>query len=402
MIVLILCIAISQVSAKECSTVTIITNYGTTVIDDGLYTDNGQNYLSLTDICEALGSVVYQNTLDNSFFIISRDSDIITHTPSTNSFVFNGNEFFTEYSSFSDKLHGAFVPTSMIEQIFGVTVSHEENGAFIYRTLDSNYYHTLIGKLLNYCLADDFYPENFIRYYKYYSNHPTTDPGAVICRVNIGLDKNHHDDAILINNPNTNTVLVNKLNRLPSNYTPQNLVTVERPYSSGRNHILNSEAFDHYKEMYNAAAKEGLYPKIISSYRTESQQRSLYNSYTVRYGSGHAQKYSAQPGYSEHQTGLAVDINSLYTSFENSKEYAWLKNNAHKFGFIERYPKNKEFITGYAYEPWHYRYVGVDVATVIHQQNITYEEYYATYIYNSPYTIDKDRTWANVVVKFYR
>ena len=393
---------IPQVNASEQSTLTIITNYGTTVIDGGLLTDNGQKYLPLTDICEALGSVVCKNNADGSLFIISRDGDIITHTPSTNSVVLNGSEFSASYSSLPDEVHDAFVPADMIEHIFGLTVIYDEPGAFIYRTLYSNYYHNLIGKLLNYCLADDFYPENFIRYYKYYSNNPTMDPGAVICRVNIGLDKKFHDDASLITTPDTSNVLVNKFHRLPDNYTPENLVSVEIPYASGRSHMLDFEAYGQYKEMYNAAEKEGVYPKIISSYRTENYQHNLYNSYVRRYGANYAQKYSARPGYSEHQTGLAVDINSLYTSFENSKEYAWLKNNAHKFGFIERYPKNKEFITGYAYEPWHYRYVGVDAATAIHQQNITYEEYHAAYLYNSPYSLDKDRTWENVVLKFYR
>ena len=94
---------------------------------------------------------------------------------------------------------------------------------------------------------------------------------------------------------------------------------------------------------------------------------------------------AALPGYSEHQTGLAFDVmtsTSTTETFENTKEYEWLKNNAYKYGFILRYPKDKEDITGYAYESWHYRYVGKEIAKKIKEENITYDEYYAYYIEN--------------------
>ena len=93
-----------------------------------------------------------------------------------------------------------------------------------------------------------------------------------------------------------------------------------------------------------------------------------------------ADRYSARPGYSEHQTGLAVDINTTSTSFEHSRQFKWLQKHAHEYGFILRYPKGKEWITGYAYEPWHYRYVGEDVAKIIYKEGITYEQYHAKYI----------------------
>ena len=90
-----------------------------------------------------------------------------------------------------------------------------------------------------------------------------------------------------------------------------------------------------------------------------------------------ADTYSARAGSSEHQTGLAVDINtaSSRANFQNTKEYKWLINNSYKYGFIERYPKGKTNITGYKYEPWHYRYVGIEAASIIHEKGITFEEY---------------------------
>ena len=132
--------------------------------------------------------------------------------------------------------------------------------------------------------------------------------------------------------------------------------------------------------MSNAAKKDGLHIYNVSGYRSYNTQKSLYNGYVSRNGQAKADTFSARAGTSEHQTGLATDVNSVSDSFANTKEYKWLINNSYKYGFILRYPKGKEFITGYKYEPWHYRYVGKDVAKIIHEKNITYEEYYATYI----------------------
>ena len=89
--------------------------------------------------------------------------------------------------------------------------------------------------------------------------------------------------------------------------------------------------------------------------------------------------YSARPGHSEHQLGYAVDINTVQEKFKNTKEYAFLKDNAYKYGFIERYKEGKEFITGYGYEPWHYRYVGIDAAKIIYENDLTLEEYLLLY-----------------------
>ena len=91
--------------------------------------------------------------------------------------------------------------------------------------------------------------------------------------------------------------------------------------------------------------------------------------------------YLAVPGFSEHHTGLALDISNLEDGLtkNNNKTYEYLRNNAHKFGFILRYPKGKEWITGYAYEPWHYRFVGIDAAKIIYEEGLTFEEYHAKY-----------------------
>lgn len=134
-----------------------------------------------------------------------------------------------------------------------------------------------------------------------------------------------------------------------------------------------------FEKMSEDASKENLNIIAMSTYRSYNYQKKLYNKYVSIDGEKTADTYSARAGHSEHQTGLAVDVyNKIlpYTSFEQTKEFTWMQNNAHKYGFILRYPKEKEKQTGYAYESWHYRYVGVKIATYIHKKNITYDEYY--------------------------
>lgn len=135
--------------------------------------------------------------------------------------------------------------------------------------------------------------------------------------------------------------------------------------------------------MWTDAKKEGLTLYINSPYRSYNTQAKLYQNYASRDGYTLADTYSARAGFSEHQTGLAFDVTSLvstFDDFEDSKEYSWLSENAFKYGFILRYPKGKEYITGYMYESWHYRYVGEDVALKIKELGITFEEYYAYYV----------------------
>lgn len=147
---------------------------------------------------------------------------------------------------------------------------------------------------------------------------------------------------------------------------------------------MRKEAAEAIIKMFNVANKEGVYPVIVSAYRSEDYQVSIYNSYVNRDGKTQADRYSSRPGYSDHQIGLTADISSesngyqLNTDFENTIEGQWLTLHAHEYGFIMRYPKNKEEITGYIYEPWHFRYIGVDYATKLYETdpNETFEEFF--------------------------
>jgi len=137
----------------------------------------------------------------------------------------------------------------------------------------------------------------------------------------------------------------------------------------------DSTALSALKELQSAGQKEGFSLQLVSGYRSYETQKRIYNNYVNRWGIEYTDTTSARPGHSEHQTGLAFDVGELTSNYGETKEGIWLKNNCYKYGFIIRYLKGKENITGYSYEPWHIRYVGVEVATEIMQKNITLEEY---------------------------
>ena len=174
-------------------------------------------------------------------------------------------------------------------------------------------------------------------------------------------------------------ILVNKENRLNSDFKPNTLVKVTR--CSLGNFYLEEDTATAYEYMCLNLIDEGLNISINSAYRSYEEQEKLYNDYLKLYGKSYVNKYVAVPGYSEHQTGLALDLESLDCDiFKNSKEYRWIKNNAYKYGFILRYQEGKENITGYNAEEWHIRYVGRKAAEYIYKNNITFEEYYDLFI----------------------
>lgn len=180
-----------------------------------------------------------------------------------------------------------------------------------------------------------------------------------------------------IKNMDDMLVLVNKNYILDENYIPNDLEEINHKYAKEEK-LLRKTAKEHFEKLAEVASQYGYYIKIVSAYRSYNYQDNLYHYYVKDKGSIYADNCSARPGHSEHQTGLSFDVegsNHDYNLFEESKEFKWMSKNAHKFGFIMRYPKGKEHITGFKYEPWHYRYVGIKVATLLYKQNLTLEEY---------------------------
>lgn len=228
-----------------------------------------------------------------------------------------------------------------------------------------------------------FYKEkNNSRYLSYQKKNNKLTPKQIVTYVNIGLDKPFYTDIKKSPNQNSSTILVNKYFYLDKDYIPDNLELINEKYSSKKLYLVK-EAKEAFEALALDVSLENLTIKAMSTYRSYSYQSNLYNSYVATDGEEKANTYSAKPGHSEHQTGLALDIfneTSPYTDFENTKEFTWMQKNAHKYGFILRYPKAKETITGYAYESWHYRYVGPEIAEYIFQHNITYDEYYIQFL----------------------
>ena len=153
------------------------------------------------------------------------------------------------------------------------------------------------------------------------------------------------------------------------------IVNKSYPLSADYDPGLQPITKDAFQKLSDAAAQEGLDLYIGSDYRDYAYQVKIYNNYCEIYGSEQADSFSARPGYSEHQTGLTIDCNTIDDAFGDTPEAAWLAQHCADYGFIIRFPKGKEDITGYQYEPWHIRYVGVDTAKEIMSQGLTLEEY---------------------------
>lgn len=178
-----------------------------------------------------------------------------------------------------------------------------------------------------------------------------------------------------------NMLLLNRDYILPDNYIDSVKLA---PAISGSSERLDERVAVHYQKMYNAAAKEGVYLTPCSGYRSYSLQKKnfenrisnlQYQGYSKRNACLEASKVILPPGTSEHNAGLAMDIVSVLDSFEQSPQYAWLVKNAHNYGFILRYPKDKQNITKIVFEPWHWRYVGVEVAKAMKSSGLCLEEY---------------------------
>lgn len=207
-------------------------------------------------------------------------------------------------------------------------------------------------------------------------NYPANAPweGFDMYGIPDALDTLKKDDGDLL-------VLVNKLHAVSKNYTPTDMVAIDGKYTTNQGLEMKSEAYDAYLEMRKAARKDEIKFKICSAYRTYSTQEYLFNNYLGSMGEELRNIRSAYPGRSEHHTGYAIDITSksmgwtLSQTFADYPEGEWINEHCSEYGFIIRYPKGKTDITGYDYEPWHLRYVGVDIAQEITEKGITLEEY---------------------------
>jgi zinc D-Ala-D-Ala carboxypeptidase len=193
------------------------------------------------------------------------------------------------------------------------------------------------------------------------------------------------DGTAVVTNAEADMVVVNKKRSLPKGYVPGDLVEPQVPFSFKGPHEkrhMRKEAAKALEKLFAGAKKDGIELRAVSGYRSYKRQVSIFNNNVKTKGQAYASQVSAVPGKSEHQTGLAIDVSSpsvgnvLEQSFGASKEGEWLAKHAPEYGFIIRYMKGKEDVTGYVYEPWHIRYVGKDIAEDVTKQGLTLEEYF--------------------------
>ncbi|MDE6284619.1 MAG: M15 family metallopeptidase [Bacilli bacterium] len=236
-------------------------------------------------------------------------------------------------------------------------------------------------------LNETYYLEkNLKKYIDYMNSNENLSLSDVVRDINVHLDNTFYKVTYKTDTSLDYKMLVNKYYALDENYAPDDLVGVSTKYAWGEagSKKVRKVAYDAFLEMWNAANSDGYYLMINSAYRSYQSQTEVYNDYKSKRGEKYADSIAARPGSSEHQTGLSIDIfsknNSNQSTFGDTMEALWLKENAYKYGFVLRYPEDKVNVTGYNFESWHYRYVGVEAATYCYEHNITYDEYYAYFI----------------------
>jgi len=225
-----------------------------------------------------------------------------------------------------------------------------------------------------------FEGERSQRYKECYASNPALTVEQAIVLVNLDLDSTAYEVASPVPDPDSFLVLVNKHHYLPYDYCPPDLDSV-----GDGDILLRYEAALYLEQLIASALEDGVFLSPGSGFRYATEQEALYNGYVSSLGAEWADAQSARPGFSEHQTGLAVDFRPANSEFYNTPEAHWLEEHAHHFGFIIRYTEENSNVTLFIHEPWHIRYVGVEVANFMHDNAIgSYEEYYVKYVQHTP------------------
>lgn len=246
------------------------------------------------------------------------------------------------------------------------------------------------SKLAMNIIKEKYYIDDYLKkYLDYYEKNKDLSFSEIITRINTHLDDEFYTNTEKTDDTLGKFVILNKHYYSDENYKGLNLIDVDSEYNLYNTSFkLSKECYEAFLKMYNDAKEQGYAFKINSAYRSYEKQIKIYQGWVNKDGVKLADTYSARAGFSEHQTGYTFDVRDYpFTNddYSKTKSFTWVSENAYKYGFIIRFPKDKEYITGYQYEPWHYRYCGIECATYIHNNNITFEEYYEYFIkYNNP------------------
>jgi len=266
---------------------------------------------------------------------------------------------------------------------FSVSVNAAQNTmSKTFEDFDLEEYRAILAKIAETEQYPHFLEGNKQRYEDYQADNPDLQFDVVIAHVNVNIDREPYEDVQLVADPGRMTVLVNKHFSLPADWEPNDFT------DTGGGHMMREEAAEHFINMREAMRDAGLNLNPVITFRSYERQRNHFNNAVARLGSS-AQGGFAKPGHSEHQTGLAIDVLHkghdgglmMDMGFENSRQFSWLVENAHEFGFILRYPQGYRQQSGFMFEPWHWRYVGIPVATAMYDDGIAlYEEFYGRYL----------------------
>jgi len=273
-----------------------------------------------------------------------------------------------EKSSIEYKLGEIGYTTEEIEYIKSNFTKEERN-----ELLDKEYDSILIK----------FYKEKYFRkdkleeYLEYHNSNKDLSSDEVITKINTHTNIEPYEKIFDTDISKNELMLVNKYYKLSEDYKPEvELISSQYAYSGK---YASKTIIESIQNLIDAAKEDNIKLIVAAGYRSYKEQEDIYESYKINNGIREADEVVSRPGHSDYQTGLAVDIEPYAKYIENvseSEEYQWLQNNMYNFGFIQRFPEGKEDITGFKYSAWHLRYVGIDAALYIHDNNITFEEYY--------------------------
>lgn len=259
------------------------------------------------------------------------------------------------------------IVTSLPDESIEVILTEEKYNPIYYQFVSQKY----------------FLSKNFFKYIEYYNENKKEELDKIVALVNVHANEPWYSIEFDTDLNQGYSMIVNKFYKVNSDYVRTDLVKFNLKYAYAENSAAEVvvESYDKMqakvKELYNVQLM------VNSSYRSYEDQEIVYKE-RQKVSTKYADSVAARPGHSEHQTGLSIDVSSLShhsgDSFGESEEGKWVKDNCYKYGFIIRYPEGKEDITGYDNEPWHLRYVGEEIAKKIHDEQITFDEYYAYYI----------------------
>lgn len=240
-------------------------------------------------------------------------------------------------------------------------------------------YSVNVSKLVK---QDYFIFDNLDKYLDYMKESGNSSPEEVVGLVNTKASNGFYSDITETDTSKGILMLVNKFYGLDETYEPDDLKSVSLSYAYAGKKV-SEIIYDDLIEMLEDASDSGYKIVVDQGYRSYIDQLDAYNTYAYSKGETYADEIAARAGHSEYQTGLSVLLtpyNKIIEDVSENEEYMWLIKNSYKYGFIQRYPEGKENITGFSYDPWRFRYVGVEIATKIHNENITFDEYYEFYI----------------------